>query len=153
MRKTLLQGVTGLAAARGFPLSERAGRVKKNGCLGFAHRSLNRSPRWETGRKVNAAIVLNKRRNTNAWIPVWVRVDNAYYSRGFAEFRHGRGWDYSVSVTHPNNKALVLAQLQGLPESAWEDVGLCKRAVPVRHKLQGWVEHPYVVVRKLVKGA
>ena len=85
--------------------------------------------------------------------PVWARADNACYSRRFVEFCRGRGWDYSVSVTNLNCKAPVLEQIQGLPESAWEDVGLCEEAVLVRHKPQGWVEHPYVVVRKLVKGA
>ena len=46
--------------------------------------------------------------------PVWVRADNAYYSGDFAEFCRGREWDCSVSVTNPS----LLAQLQGLPESA-----------------------------------
>ena len=85
--------------------------------------------------------------------PVGVRADNAHYSRRFVEFCRKQKWDCSVSVTHPNNKAPVLAQLQGLPESAWEDVGLCGDAVLVRHRPDGWVEHPYVVVRKLLEGA
>ena len=85
--------------------------------------------------------------------PVWVRADNAYYSWRFVEFCRKRKWDCSVSVTHPNYKAPVLAQLEGLPESAWEDVGLCGEAVLVRHRPDGWVEHPYVVVRKFLEGA
>lgn len=33
-----------------------------------------------------------------------------------------------------HNKAPVLAQEDGLSESAWEDVGLCEQAVLVRHR-------------------
>ena len=84
--------------------------------------------------------------------PVWVRADNAHYSRRFVGFCRKRGWDCSVSVTHPNCKAPVLVQLQGLPESAWEDVDLCGEAVLVRHRPDGWVAHPYVVVRKFLEG-
>ena len=85
--------------------------------------------------------------------PVWVRADNAYYSRRFVRFCRKRGWDYSVSVTHPNYKAPVLAQLEGLPESAWEDVGLCGEAALVRHRPRKWREQAYVVVRKFLEGA
>ncbi len=68
-------------------------------------------------------------------------------------FCRKRGWDCSVSVTHPNCKAPVLAQLQGLPESAWQDIGLCGEAVLVRHKPRKWREQAYVVVRKFLEGA
>ena len=85
--------------------------------------------------------------------PVWVRADNAYCRWRFAGFCRKKKWDCSVSVTHPNCKAPVLAQLEGLPESAWEDIGLCGEAVLVRHRPDGWVEHPCVVVRKLLEGA
>ena len=83
--------------------------------------------------------------------PVWVRADNAYYSRDFAEFCRERGWDYSVSVTNPGFKFPVPALADSLPESAWEEVGPCERAVLVRHKPRGWVERLYVVMRKLVE--
>ena len=85
--------------------------------------------------------------------PVWVRADNAYYGEPFVTFCRSRKWDYSVSVTHPGYKAPVLEQVRGLPESAWEDIGLCEEATLVRHRPKGWVEHPYVVVRKLIEGA
>ena len=85
--------------------------------------------------------------------PVWVRADNAYCSWRFAEFCRKKKWDRPVSVTHPNYKAPVLAQLEGLPESAWEDVGLCGEAVLVRRRPDGWVGRPCVVVRKLLEGA
>ena len=84
--------------------------------------------------------------------PVWVRADNAYCGEPFAAFFRKRGWNYSVSVTNPSSKAPVLEQLQGLPESAWEEIGLCEEAVLVRHRPRGYSEHPCVAVRKLVKG-
>ena len=68
--------------------------------------------------------------------PVWVRTDNDYYGGPFVRFCRKQGWDCSISVAHPNNKAPAPAQLQGLPESAWEDVGLCEEAMLVRHLAQ-----------------
>ena len=62
-------------------------------------------------------------------------------------------WDHSISVTRSGRKAPVLGQLEDLRESAWEDIGLCEQAVLVRHSLDSWVEHPYVVVRKFLEGA
>ena len=85
--------------------------------------------------------------------PVWVRADNAYYGRRFVEFCRGRGWDYSVSVTNPKWKAPVLEQVEGLPESAWEAVGPGERAILAWHRPEGWVEHPYVVVRRVPDAA
>lgn len=85
--------------------------------------------------------------------PVWIRTDNAYYGGPFVRFCREQKWDYSISVTHSGCKAPVLEQLEGLRESAWEDVGLCEQATLVRHKPNGWVEHPCVVVRKLLEGA
>ncbi len=85
--------------------------------------------------------------------PVWVRADNAYYGRRFVEFCRARGWDYSVSVTNPKWKAPVLEQVEGLPESAWEAVGPGERAILAWHRPEGWVEHPYVVVRRVPDAA
>ena len=85
--------------------------------------------------------------------PVWVRADNARCSWRFAAFCRRQKRDCPVSVTHPNCRAPAPAQLQGPPESAWEDVGLCGEAVLVRHRPDGWVGRPCVVVRKLLEGA
>ena len=85
--------------------------------------------------------------------PVWVRADNAYCSWRFAGFCRRQKWDRPASVTHPNCRAPAPAQLQGPPESAWEDVGLCGEAVLVRHRPDGRVGRPCVVVRKLLEGA
>ena len=85
--------------------------------------------------------------------PVWVRADNARCSWRFAAFCRKQKRDRPASVTHPNCRAPAPAQLEGLAESAWEDVGLCGEAVLVRHRPDGWVEHACVVVRKLLEGA
>jgi len=91
-----------------------------------------------------------------AWIerdiPVWAHVDNAYYCRDFVDFCHARGWDYSVSVTHDGFRRPVLASIEGLPETAWTDIGLGEAATLTWHRPQGWREHPYVVIRRTHDG-
>lgn len=90
------------------------------------------------------------------WIPfqtpVWVHVDNAYYSRAFVDDCHARGWDYSVSVTHDGFRRPVLESIEGLEESAWTDIGLGEEATLTWHQPQGWREHPYVVIRRTHDG-
>ena len=61
------------------------------------------------------------------------------------------GWDYSISVTNPNNKKPVLDMVGGLPDEAWEDIGMCEKATIVRHRPSGWEEHPYIVIRKFAE--
>ena len=56
--------------------------------------------------------------------PVWARADNAYYSKAFANHCKSMGWDYSISVTNPNNKKPVPGMADGLPDEAWEDIGI-----------------------------
>ena len=80
--------------------------------------------------------------------PVWVRADNAYYAKSFAKHCKERHWDYSISVTHPKFKAPVLEMAEGLPKSAWEDIGPREQATRVLHKASGWEEHSYIVIRK-----
>ena len=84
--------------------------------------------------------------------PVWVHVDNAYYSRDFVDFCHVRGWDYSVSVTHDGFRRPVLESIEDLPETAWTDIGLGEEATLTWHRPQGWREHPYVVIRRTHDG-
>ena len=84
--------------------------------------------------------------------PVWVHVDNAYYSRDFMDFCHAQGWDYSVSVTHDGFRRPVLESIEGLPEMAWTDIGLGEEATLTWHRPQGWREHPYVVIRRTHDG-
>ena len=84
--------------------------------------------------------------------PVWVHVDNAYYSHDFVDFCHARGWDYSVSVTHEGFRRPVLESIEDLPETAWTDIGLGEEATLTWHRPQGWREHPYVVIRRTHDG-
>jgi hypothetical protein len=86
-------------------------------------------------------------------VPVWVHVDNAYYSRDFVEDCHRRGWDYSISVTHEGFRRPVIESIEGLADEAWTDIGLGEEATLTYHRPQGWREHPYVVIRRTHDGA
>ncbi|HGX91964.1 MAG TPA: IS1380 family transposase [Candidatus Tenderia sp.] len=84
--------------------------------------------------------------------PVWVHVDNAYYNHDFVDFCHARGWDYSVSVTHDGFRRPVLESIEGLPDTAWTDIGLGEEATLTRHRPQGWREQTYIVIRRTHDG-
>ena len=84
--------------------------------------------------------------------PVWLRADNAYYRGDLVRFCTDKGWDYSISVTNDNNRRPVLRQLEGLPESAWSDIGRGESATLVLHRPSGWKTQHYVVVRQLYDG-
>ena len=81
-----------------------------------------------------------------------MRADNAYYRRDFAGYCRERGWDYSVSVTHGVYHRPILDVLEGLDETAWEDIGLRESATRVRYRPGGWKMRDYVVVRRLHDG-
>ena len=55
--------------------------------------------------------------------PVWLHADNAYYRVDLIRFCRERGWDYSISVTNDGYRRPILESLEGLPESAWTDIG------------------------------
>ena len=84
-------------------------------------------------------------------MPVWVQADNAYHSEPFANFCKERNWDYSISVTQPKLKSPILEMIEGLSDSAWEDIGLCEQATLVFHKASGWKEHSHIVIRKFME--
>lgn len=84
--------------------------------------------------------------------PVWLRADNAYYRGELIRLCADHGWDYSVSVTNDNNRRPVLRQLEGLPEAAWQDIGLGESATVVTHRPKGWQLQSYVVIRQLYDG-
>ena len=84
--------------------------------------------------------------------PVWLRADNAYYRGDLIRFCVEQGWDYSISLTHDNNRRPVLRQLEGLPERAWSDIGQGESATLVLHRPRGWETQHYVVVRRLYDG-
>ena len=85
--------------------------------------------------------------------PVWLRADNAYYKGDLVRECAGRGWDYSISVTHDGRRKPVLEQLEGLPDSAWTDIGMEEEAIFASHRPVGWDrEQHYVVVRRRSQG-
>ena len=54
-------------------------------------------------------------------------------------------------MTHPKCKVTVLKMIEGLPESGWEDLGLCEQATLVFHKASGWEECSHIVIRKFLE--
>ena len=81
--------------------------------------------------------------------PAWLRADNAYYKGDLVRECIARGWDYSISVTHDGWRKPVLEQLEGLPDSAWTDIGMEEEAIFATHCPSGWErEQHYVVVRR-----
>ena len=84
-----------------------------------------------------------------AGTPVWLRADNAYYKGDLARLCAERGWDFSISLTNDLWRRPVLEQLEGLPDSAWTDIGMEEEAAFATHWPRGWdAERHYVVVRR-----
>ena len=85
--------------------------------------------------------------------PVWLRGDNAYYKGALVRECAERSWDYSVSLTNDRWKGPVLEQLEGLPDSAWTDIGMEEEAIFATHHPAGWdrMQH-YVVIRRRTRG-
>lgn len=85
--------------------------------------------------------------------PVWLHADNAYYRGDLIRFCRERGWDYSISVTHNSYRRPILESLEGLPESAWTDIGGGETATLTYHRPGRWpAEQAYVVVRRWKEG-
>lgn len=87
--------------------------------------------------------------------PVWARFDNAYYRKEVVETCHGRGWDYSISVTSETYKRPLREQLSDLEESDWEGINDdgTEHAVFLFHRPRGWKEEEaYVVIRSMYEG-
>lgn len=85
--------------------------------------------------------------------PVWLHADNAYYRGDLIRFCRERGWDYSISVTNDGYRRPILDSLEGLPESAWTDIGGGETATLAYHRPAGWpAEQAYVVVRRWKEG-
>jgi len=84
---------------------------------------------------------------------VWLRADNAYYKGELVRECAKRGWDYSISLTRDGWRKPVLEQLEGLPDSAWTDIGMEEEAIFATHRPSGWDrEQHYVVVRRRSRG-
>ncbi len=89
-----------------------------------------------------------------AGVPVWGRMDNAYYRRDVVEHFEDRGWDYSVSVTSEVAKRPILdAAAQVLEDADWEEINEHERAALITHRPTRWRNmQTYVVVRQEVVG-
>jgi hypothetical protein len=84
--------------------------------------------------------------------PVWMRADNAYYRGEVVQYCQEHGWDYTISVTHPNYKRPLVRQLSDIDEDSWEWLNEQKteQAAWLVHKPSGWKEvQSYVVIRTL----
>ncbi|MXX15742.1 MAG: hypothetical protein F4Z52_00505 [Gammaproteobacteria bacterium] len=115
---------------------------------------------WDAAVEFAGRVTLNWRRHLH-WTagiipegtPVWLRGDNAYYQGDLVRECGRRGWDYSVSLTNDRWKGPVLEQLEGLPDSAWTDIGREEEAIFATHHPNGWdrMQH-YVVIRRRTQG-
>ena len=85
-----------------------------------------------------------------AGMPVWGRMDNAYYRRDVVEYFEDRNWDYSISVTSAVSKAPILRMVEEvLEDEDWEDINEHEKAALVTHRPSRWRnEQTYAVVRR-----
>ena len=83
-------------------------------------------------------------------VPVWGRMDNAYYRQEVVEHFEERGWDYSISVTSATYKSPILEAVdEVLEEADWEPINDSERAAFVTYSSRKWRrERTYVVVRR-----
>ncbi len=81
---------------------------------------------------------------------VWLRAAGAYYCKDLVSYCRRKGWEYSVSVTDPRQKApiLHLAAAMGLREDEWELLNAAgkERAIVVAYRPARWPEEPVCVV-------
>ncbi|MEE8483956.1 MAG: IS1380 family transposase [Nitrospinota bacterium] len=86
-------------------------------------------------------------------VPVWARMDNAYYRGGVVEECRTRNWDYSISVTHGAYKKPLKEEVEHLCEDDWKKISWAEDAAIIYHQPHGWKdEQAYVVVRKYWDG-
>ena len=86
-------------------------------------------------------------------VPVWLAMDNAYYNKEVIHYCLDQGWDYSVSLTDRCKRRPVLEQVDGLPDQAWQDIGMDESAIFAYHQPHGWrTRQAYVVIRRLYEG-
>lgn len=83
-------------------------------------------------------------------VPVWGRMDNAYYRKDVVEHFEDRGWDYSISVTSGTSKRPILEAVEEVLEAAdWVDINETERAAFLTYRPRKWRrEQTYVVVRR-----
>ena len=83
-------------------------------------------------------------------VPVWARMDNAYYRKEVVEWFEQKQWDFSISVTNSNNCRPVLEFIDGLPDSAWTAIRSdgTEEAIFSCHQPDKWQrEQSYIVTR------
>ena len=66
-------------------------------------------------------------------VPVWGRMDNAYYRKEVVEHFEERGWDYSISVTSATYKSPILEAVDEVLEEADWGADQRFRAGGLRH--------------------
>ena len=89
-----------------------------------------------------------------AGTPVWLRADNAYCKGDLVRLCAERGWDHSISLTNDLWRRPVLERLEGLPDSAWTDIGVEEEAAFAAHRPResGREQHCVVVRRRTESG-
>jgi hypothetical protein len=86
---------------------------------------------------------------------VWLRADNAYYSRGVVKCCRDRGWDFSISVTHDTYKIPLREEVAALHVDDWSWINDDKteEAALIYHQPHDWEqEEAYVVIRSYWDG-
>ena len=83
-------------------------------------------------------------------VPVWGRMDNAYYRKDVVEYFEDQGWDYSISVTSSTYKGPILRAVEEvLEDEDWEEINEHEKAALITYRPSGWRrEQTYVVVRR-----
>jgi hypothetical protein len=88
-------------------------------------------------------------------MPVWARMDNAYYRAEVVRYCRRHDWDFSISVTSETYKKPLRRKLEALCGGAWQAISddHSEEATVVRHRPDGWdCEESYVVVRSHFDG-
>ena len=79
--------------------------------------------------------------------PVWVLMDNTYYSKEVVTALEARQWGWSISVTNQQNKQAALRQLS--PTAVWTAIGDHEDAADFWYRPSGWPRPVrFVAVRK-----
>jgi hypothetical protein len=87
---------------------------------------------------------------------VWVRVDNAYYSKGVVKYCRDKDWDYSISVTNDTYKIPLREEVAALHDDDWSWINddQTEEAALIYHQPHDWEqEEAYVVVRSYWDGS
>ncbi len=88
-------------------------------------------------------------------LPVWARMDNAYYRADIVRHCRLHKWDFSISVTSGTYKKPLRRKLEQLAASEWHWISddHTEEAALIRHRPDGWdSEESYVVVRSYFDG-